>query len=143
MKKIDGMTVGNGSMRLRVDVTKQDIERGTPLNQNSCAVARACIRQLKGVTAAKVHLGRVYLLINGQWKRWHMPEYGRIEIIAFDRGGKFVPQEIVLQPPPIQVLERYRPEKKRRVATGARRRKRVVHRVQDVRDSAHSDEPNR
>lgn len=145
MKRIDGMEVENGARRLRVDVTKRDIERGAPLNPNSCAVARACIRQIDGVTAAKVHLGVVYLLQRGIWRRWKMPEYGRIEIIAFDRGGKFVPQQIELLPPPINKLVRQAMRSRPRSASSsARHRKRVVHRVQDVRDSAHSnDEPRK
>ena len=104
MKRIDGQPVGNAATRLRVNVTAADIRNGKPLNPNACAIAVACVRQVDGVTAAKVHLGRVYLLIHGKWKRWHMPEYGRIEVIAFDRGGKFVPQEIDLMPPPVNHL---------------------------------------
>jgi hypothetical protein len=144
MKRIDGMPVGNGAARLRVNVTPNDIKIGKPMNPNACAIAVACVRQLKGVTAAKVHLGRVYLLQHGEWRRWYMPEYGRIEVIAFDRGGKFVPQEIDLMPPPIQVLERYRKAKPRRSSSrrpGPRRRRQKVHRVMDVRDDAHGNDP--
>src|SRR4029453_19223067 len=96
---IDGHPVANATTRLRVEVTKQDIEKGQPLNPNSCAIAPACVR-LPRVVAAKVHFGRLYLKMEGQtrWRRWAMPEYALREQIAYDRGGRFVPQEIIFQP---------------------------------------------
>jgi hypothetical protein len=142
MKRIDGMPVANGMTRLRVNITKSDIERGQPLNQNACAIAVACVRQLKNVVAAKVHKGRLYLKFEGQerWRRWTVPEYATREIVAFDRGGRFVPQEIDFSPPPVYVLARYRPEKK--VRSGKRRRRGRIHRTTDVRDEARKDEPS-
>lgn len=144
MKKIDGEPVADAMSRIRIDVTRRDIEGGTPLNPNSCAIARACVRQIPRVTAAKVHLGRVYLRYEGEkrWRRLMVPGYARIEIIAFDRGGRFVPQQIDLFPPPIKVLSRYRkPASSRAASSGKRQRKRVVHRVPDVRDSANRNDP--
>jgi hypothetical protein len=145
VKRIDGEPVSNGSARIRIEVTKRDIEKGAPLNPNACAIALACVRQIPKVTAAKVHLGRVYLLFEGEkrWRRWLVPGYARIEIIVFDRGGRFVPQQIDLMPPPVEVLARYRKSSPSRSSSrGARStRKRVVHRVEGVRDSAHANEP--
>ena len=68
-----------------------------------------------------------------------MPEYATREIVAFDRGGRFVPQMIDFSPPPIQVLARYRPPKK--VRSGPRRKRGVIHRTTDVRDDARKNEP--
>ena len=140
MKRIDGQPVTNGHRRIRVKVSAADIKDGAPLNSNSCAIARACIRQVPNVTAAKVHLGRLYLLFAGaaRWQRWFVPEYATREIVAYDRGGRFVPQEIDFQPPPVPILARYRPAKAKR-PQGKRRR--VIHRTMDVRDSAHANEP--
>jgi len=142
MKRIDGELVANGMTRLRVDVTKQDIERGQPLDQNSCAIAVACIRQIKNVVAAKVHKGRLYLKFEGQarWRRWFVPEYATREIVAFDRGGRFVPQQIDFDPPPVPVLARYRQTKTERLPR-KRRKPRRIHRTLDVRDEARKDEP--
>jgi hypothetical protein len=141
MKRIDGVPVANGMMRLRVNVTKHDIEHGQPLNPDACAIARACIREVKNVVAAKVHKGRLYLKFEGQdrWRRWTVPEYATREIVAFDRGGRFVPQQIDFSPPPVLVLARYRPEKKPR--SGPRRRRGRIHRTMDVRDEARKNEP--
>lgn len=142
MKRIDGQPVANGHRRIRVKVTAADIKDGAPLNPNSCAIARACIRQVPNVTAAKVHLGRLYLLFAGhaRWQRWFVPEYATREIVAFDRGGRFVPQEIDFQPPPVEILARYRSPKKSAPSKGKRRRS-IRHLTQDVRDSAHANEP--
>lgn len=140
MKKIDGEPVANGMTRLRVEVTKADIEKGQPLNQNACAIAVACVRQLKNVVAAKVHKGRLYLKFEGQarWRRWTVPEYATREIVAFDRGGRFVPQLIDFSPPPITVLARYRPARK---TSGKRRKRGRIHHTLDVRDDARKNEP--
>jgi hypothetical protein len=142
MKRIDGHPVANGMTRLRVNVTADDIEKGQPLNPDACAIARACIRQVPKVVAAKVHKGRLYLKFEGQqrWRRWTVPEYATREIVAFDRGGRFVPQQIDFAPPPMPILPRYRPEKKPRSAASNRKRSRI-HRTTDVRDDAHKNEP--
>jgi hypothetical protein len=141
MKRIDGQPVANGMMRLRVKITKQDIERGQPMNPDACAIARACVRSVKNVVAAKVHKGRLYLKFEGQerWRRWTVPEYATREIVAFDRGGRFVPQEIDFSPPPAYVLPQYR--KAKTVRSGPRRKRGRIHHTVDVRDDARKNEP--
>lgn len=139
MKRIDGEPVKNGMRRLRIDVTKADIEKGQPMNPNACAIARACVRQIKGCVAAKVHKSQLYLKYEAQpsWTRLCVPEYATREIVAFDRGGRFVPQEIDFSPPPVQVLAHYRPAKK----TRPKRRRGRIHHTVDVRDDARKNEP--
>jgi hypothetical protein len=141
MKRIDGQPVANGMTRLRVKITKADIEKGQPMNPDACAIARACIRSVKNVVAAKVHKGRLYLKFEAQerWRRWTVPEYATREIVAFDRGGRFVPQEIDFSPPPAYVLPQYRPPKKAR--SGPRRKRGRIHHTVDVRDDARKNEP--
>jgi hypothetical protein len=139
VKKIDGMPVGNAFTPIRLKVTKDDIANGARKNANSCAIAVAAVRQIKGVTAAKVHLGVVYLCQNGKWKRWHTSDGARTEIIVFDRGGRFVPGEYDLLPvPPQSLIKRTR----RASSPGRRRRRRKPHYVEDVRDSAHRNDPD-
>lgn len=139
---IDGAPVANSMVRLRVNITKADIEKGQPLNPNACAIARACLREVKNVVAAKVHKGRLYLKFEGQerWRRWTVPEYATREIVAYDRGGRFVPQQIDFSPPPVPVLARYRSAKK--VRSGPRRKRSRMHRTMDVRDEARKNEAN-
>lgn len=148
MKLIDGYPVANATTHLRVEVTKQDIEKGQPLNPNACAIARACVRALPRVVAAKVHFGRLYLKFEGQsrWRRWAMPEYAVREQIAFDRGGRFVPQIIDFNPVPVETVISSATKKRRAssrsssASTG--RAKRKPHRMTDVRPSAYKNETN-
>lgn len=91
------------------------------------------------MTDAYVHLGRLYLMINGKWRRWHVPGYARDEVVAFDRGGKFVPQEIIFTPPPAEAL--IKKVRRNRAANNNTRRKRVVHRTPEVRHAAHANMP--
>lgn len=141
MKMIDGFPVANATMRLRVEVTKADIEKGQPLNPNSCAIARACVRALPRVVAAKVHFGRLYLKFEGQtrWRRWAMPEYAVREQIAYDRGGRFIPQIIDFDPLPVETVIAAATKRRRQVA-GPSRPKRPRHRMTDVRPSAYANE---
>lgn len=143
MRMIDGYPVANATASLRVEVTKADIEKGQPLNPNACAIARACVRALPKVVAAKVHFGRLYLKFEGQtrWRRWGMPEYAVREQIAYDRGGRFVPQEIVFLPLPVDTVISSA-TRRRRAAASPSRPKRVRHRMTDVRASAYTNETN-
>ena len=141
MRRIDGEIVTDAATRLRVDVTKRDIENGAPLNPNACAIAVACKRQLPGCTDAYIHLGLAFLLIRKQWKRWHLPRYARDEVVAFDRGGKFVPQAIDLQPPPVtQLVKVVRAQAPKRRPT-APVHKRIIHHTPEVRHTAHANLP--
>ena len=141
MRTIDGQPVGNAAMAIRLTVTEKDIAKGAPKNPNACAVALAAVRQVKGVTAAKAHLGCIYLLRNGHWQRYKTSKAIRDEIIVFDRGGRFYPGEYDLLPVSTATLVRkvrqirgYGPKR-----SGVKRRK--PHHVEGVRDSAHRNEP--
>jgi hypothetical protein len=146
VKTIDGHPVANATSHLRVTVEPEDIRKGMPLNPNACAIARACVRQLPRVVAAKVHFGRLYLKYEGQtrWRKWGMPEYAVREQIAFDRGGRFVPQEIIFNPLPVETVIASATRKRRRVASASAPRgpKRKRHVMTDVRPSAYADEKN-
>lgn len=100
MRKIDGMDVGNAALPIRISVTEEDVREGLRKSPDACAVALAAVKRVKGVTAAKAHLGCIYLLVNGRWRRWKTPAALRTEIIVFDRGGRFHPQDFYLNPPP-------------------------------------------
>ena len=141
MRSIDGQAVTDAAMRLRIDVTRRDIEKGAPLNPNACAIAVACVRQVPDCTDAYIHLGRAFLRIRDKWKRWHLPKYARDEVVAFDRGGKFVPQEIELQVPPVTRLLKVSRAQRPRSRPTSPVRKRVVHRTPEVRHTAHANLP--
>lgn len=139
MRKIDGLPVTNASRPVRINVTKHDVAKGVPKNQNACAIALACMRDIPGATAAKVHMSTCFVHLKRKgWQRWRVPEYATREIVAFDRGGTFVPGEIDLMPVPIT------PKKKRRrtANSGSRVRGRQPrHVTQDVREDAMRNDP--
>jgi len=138
MKRIDGQVVGNAAAPIRLEITEKDIRDGAPLNPNACAIALAAQRHISGVTAAKAHLGCIYLCIRGKWRRFKTSGALGREITAFDRGGKFFPGTYELVPPPVVA------KRKRTSSSGRSRRfKFKPHRTEGVRDTAHANEPAR
>lgn len=140
-KKIDGQEVGNAAVPLIITVEKRDIARGKRQNENACAVAVAAVRQVRGCTAAKIHLGVLYLMINGTWRRWRTPSAMRTEIIVFDRGGAFQPDQYQFLPITTAALVR---KVKNSSSTPKRRAPRwkrsKPHVLENVRNSAHGND---
>ncbi len=99
------------------------------------------MRQVKGATAAKVHLSCVYIMIRGEWLRYRTPEYATREIVAYDRGGRFIPGEIDLLPIPTATLVRRVASIRSAASSKKRKRSKPRHYTQDVRASAHADDP--
>jgi len=87
---IDGKPVVNAKSQLTISITERDVEKGSKKDPGGCAAALAAIRDTK-CTKARVHLDRTYLLIGENWVRFRTPSSLRNEIIAFDRGGQFMP----------------------------------------------------
>ena len=145
MKKIDGEPVGNAAVAIRLTITAADIQKGAPLNPNACAVALGACRQLPQVTAAKAHLGCIYLRFKGQrgWRRYRTSLALAREIVAFDRGGKFYPGEYDLLPIPVAALIRRVRGEVLRIASAHRRgpKRRKPHHTEGVRESAYANEP--
>lgn len=96
--KIDGIKVKDAKKPVRLIVTEDDCKRANRKRPESCAVARACSR-MTDVDEARIHLSRVYLRRGEEWFRYTTPPSMRDEIIAFDRGGSFEPQEFRLTAP--------------------------------------------
>lgn len=96
--KLDKVPVVDAKRRLTIKITASDVKRGATNNPITCAAARACLRQTE-CTEARVHLGRVYLLIGGKYVRYITPPPLRTEIVAFDRGAKFASGLYTLIPP--------------------------------------------
>lgn len=94
---INGLPVKDATKKVAITITPLDIKKGDSKNPGMCAAAQACKRQL-GVEDARVHIGNVYIKQGKQWTRFKTPRSLRGEIIAFDRGGKFMPGEYILTP---------------------------------------------
>ncbi len=93
--KINGKKVVNSTKPVVLEVTAIDIKTGDNKNPSQCAAAKACLRQLK-VVSARVHVGRTYIELPDKWVRYLTPKSLRSEIMAFDRGGNFEPSTHVL-----------------------------------------------
>lgn len=143
MKTIAGLPVVNATRALRLQVTEKDIAQGERLNPNSCAIAVAAVKRLKGVKRAKVHSTHIYLLMDGakQWLRFDTTAAARREAFSFDRGGTFYPGEFDLQPPSVAtVIKRARkssgPKAKRSKGSAPKQR----YFVPGVREHAYRDD---
>jgi hypothetical protein len=100
------------------------------------------MREIPGATAAKVHMSTCFVHITKKgWQRWKVPEYATREIVAFDRGGRFVPGEIDLMPVPLPPPKPQR-RSSARLSGAANHRPRRPRRVtQDVREDAMRNDP--
>lgn len=106
--QINGLPVIDAKRPLTLTVRKSDIARAAESTQEParCAVARACYRELH-VLEARIHLARCYLRTNDHnWVRYQTPNAMRAEIVAFDRGGEFMPGEFTLSPLPASAKKR-------------------------------------
>jgi hypothetical protein len=95
--KIAGLEVVDVKNPLILHIGPEDIRLAGKKNPETCAAAKACVRQLKA-SAARVHLSRIYVLVSKKWRRYFTPKSLRAEIISFDRGGSFEPSEHRLVP---------------------------------------------
>ena len=95
--KIDGLPVVDAKAPIVLTITAADIRKGHGGEPDSCAAAIACIRQLD-CRAAKVHMGRIYVLNGKKWYRYETPQSIRSEVIAFDRRNSFKPGVYKLNP---------------------------------------------
>lgn len=98
-KTIAGRPVVNAKRRIKLTISPMDTKAGKKGDPKACAAARAILREIPNCVAARVHVGRVYLLKNdGNWHRYKTPDALRTEIVAMDRGGKFEPGDYELIP---------------------------------------------
>ena len=98
VKAIDGKPVMDAKSPVKIIVTRNDVTKADVKHPESCAAARAALRDLHA-KEVRVHLGRVYVRFNeSNWLRFETPKDLRAEIIAFDRGGAFEPGGFTLKP---------------------------------------------
>lgn len=132
--KLEGLPVYDAERPAHITITAGDVKRGGVKKPSSCAAALACLRDLK-VTEARVHLGRTYLRKGDKWLRYATPASLRTEIVAFDRGGSFTPDDYTLTPmSPSNLLGHSKPTGPKRTKT--KRKVRAFHTVVGVRPRA-------
>lgn len=99
-KTINGKPVVNGTRRVKLHITPMDTKNRNKKDEFGCVAAKALLRQVPNCVAARVHLGRVYLLNKNDdtWRRYKTSDSLRTEVVAFDRGGTFEPGDYDLVP---------------------------------------------
>ncbi len=129
---IGGIPVVDATKPITLKISANDIKKGANKNPGACAAALACLRQIKGIERARVHIGRTYILKGGKWQRYLTPLSLRSEIVAFDRGGKFQPGEYVIKPlaPSHRSMDHHKVQPRPR---GLPKKKRPYHITTDVR----------
>lgn len=131
--EINGVKVHNATKPVVITISPKDVMRGNTKDPAACAAALACKRELHA-TDARIHVGRSYLKIDGEWVRFRTSAALRSEIVAFDRGGTFEPGEYLLQVPlkPSQGIKKTKPKgtKDNRVKIA----RKIYHKVTSVRE---------
>jgi len=133
-KSIENLPIYDAKKAILLSVTDNDCSRADRKEPDSCAVARACRRELHALDV-RVHLGRVYVKTNkGSWTRYITPPALRSEIIAFDRGGTFAAGVFTLSAPqPTKQASGKRQGSNKRTVAKSLTKRRPPHVVKDVR----------
>lgn len=97
--EINGKKVVDATRSAKIHINARDVIEGDNKNPSSCAAARAAKRDIDDCLSARVHIGRVYIEQKSKWVRYFTPKALRTEIVAFDRGGSFMPGDYVLNVP--------------------------------------------
>jgi hypothetical protein len=88
---INGKPVVNGKRKWMLSIDDGDIAGGKRKGPGQCAAARAILRENVDVRGVRVHIGRIFVEYDKHWERYATPSSLRSEVIAFDRGGTFMP----------------------------------------------------
>ncbi len=134
--EIRGNKVVDATKDLVLILMQSDVDLASRKKNHSCAVAKACARQEQ--MEALIHLTRVYLR-NGKdhWTRYVLPPSLRGELIAFDRGGTFIPDTyVLLAPTKTQKLGKHLGGKRGKHNPSALRKKPAY--VKDIRASLYN-----
>lgn len=130
--EIKGKKVVDATKPTVIHITARDTKVGKNKNPETCAAARAAKRGIPNCISARVHLGRTYIEEKDKWLRYITPGNLRSEIIAFDRGGKFMAGDYELLPP--SKTERLRaPRKQHEGGQNSAASKRKLHVIRGVR----------
>ena len=96
--KYDTKNVVDATTDITLTILPTDVVGADLKAPGNCVAARACRRQEN--LEARIHITRVYLRNGGTvWTRYIVPTNLRTEIIAYDRGGAFVPGTYQLKAP--------------------------------------------
>ena len=81
-----------------ITITKRDANHSTPKDHSKCAMAAAAVRTL-AIDGAIISTRTAYLIKGNTALRFTVPEHVAREIVAFDRGAKFIEGDYTLIKP--------------------------------------------
>jgi hypothetical protein len=131
---IAGLPVVDASMPLIVKITGKDIQHAKRRSSDCCAAARALCRENPEILEAHVYMSRTYLKKRQVIERYITPPALRLETMAHDRAGIFMPGEFTLGAPRGSLRLGQHAGGTKKTKTG--KQPRAVHRVQGVRPVA-------
>ena len=139
-KKIEGIPVVDATKPVVLHIGALDIPKAKAKSPSTCVAARACMRDLNA-EKVRVHLSRIFVKLPGKraWVRFATPAALRAEIIAFDRGGKFVPGDYKLTPLPVSKGHDYHKKSTKERTMRKTGKKRAYHVTENVRENGHSE----
>lgn len=83
-------------MRLKINVSQRDIQKGVPTSRSKCPIARACKRHK--LSSVCVDPDRVWFVFGRRYYCSFLPKKARQFTGAFDRGEKVKPFCFTLNP---------------------------------------------
>lgn len=134
LNQINGLPIHDATKTIEIHITPRDILHAKRKQPASCAAAKCAVRTIDHVSDARIHLHCAYLLIGNTWRRYRTSLALRTELIAFDRGGKFMPGLYLLGAVPLsQRANRKSGSSKNKNRPGKSPRRLTVHYATDVR----------
>ena len=91
--------VKDATKPLQLTITQRDINASKRRAPEACAAAK-CLLRMDGVDEAIVNKTRTFIRRGATWTRYMTPISLQMELVAFDRGGRFEPGEHFLLPVP-------------------------------------------
>lgn len=89
--------VADGTKPVRVEITEEDCQSGKRSDPESCAMARACRREL-GCDGILVWASVAWIIKGNTAVKYMVPASLSREIAIFDRGAEFMPGVYHLRP---------------------------------------------
>jgi len=131
---IDGLPVIDARLPLEVHITGRDIKHAKRRSSDCCAAARALCRENPEIVEAHVYMTVTLLKKREHVERYTTPPALRLETMAHDRAGIFLPGDFTLGAPTGGRRLGHHAGGKKKTKTGNSTRK--VHKVMGVRPMA-------
>lgn len=132
-----GLVLLDAAKPLEIEVKTCDIKNSKSCHPRDCAIARALVRE--GFVEAFVFRSTVWVADGkGHLVRYGLPASLQKEVVAFDRGAKFMPGDYYLSASPNRARNKKQragksPQKDAKAKARRRIKKKIIHRTQGIR----------